>query len=176
MVSRRCLLRQITVQEGHDLAPGADDVGREGGGAAPGGDTLVHGPNHGLGVPGHIGKGVFICDGRAARQLPQIGNGGQTGARGVSGKAVGQALFQRPVGGVGVILPGGNRRVAPGRGRGTIGPPQEGQNLRRGAGNLGGEGVAAGAGGDTLLHGPGHGVGIVRSGSHVGETGGLAVA
>ena len=93
--------RHIPEHKGHDLAPGADGVGTEGGGRGTGGDVVLGSPLHGVGIEGilvHIreGLGRFIADGILG-EVPD-GKDHSPGAGVVHGFAVGDVavIVQEP--------------------------------------------------------------------------------
>lgn len=166
-------LGETAVEEGDDLTAGAGPLRGEGGVAGAVGHTGFHRPVHGVG--GHIGK-AGVGSAGASAVAPHELHGHLPGTGRVRGErvAAGHALLLGPAGSVGVVGAVGHvgevlidtaiRR--PGS------PPQEGDDLASGAGLVGAEGGGGGAVGDALFHGPGHGVGVVGAGSHIGEAGG----
>lgn len=130
-------------------------------------NALFHGPVHSLGisgVSGYIGEAAGLGDG-LVKGLPDIADGGGAGAGLVAVKAViNHALLPRPANGF-VHICGGRFALASRR---TI---QEGQDLSLGAILGGGESGGAGAVGNSLVHGPGHGVGVPLPGGYVGKGG-----
>ena len=90
--------------------------------------------------------------------------------RGVGG-ALGDVLLDSPqhrVSVVGACLHIGER-IGRARCRGLLGAPQEGHDLRTGAGGIGAEHGLAGALGDAVLHGPQHRVIVVAANLHIGK-------
>ena len=90
------------------------------------------------------------------------GGGGGTGGNTVLSSpqnCVGVVSVSRHVG-EGIHAVGGGRLLT---------APQEGDDLRTGAGGIGAEGGGSCAGGDALAHGPDHGVGVVSIVSHIRE-------
>lgn len=131
-------------------------------------DSLFHGPVNRLGiggVSGYIGETAGL-GGWFVKGLPDVANGGGAGAGPVTVKAViNHALLPRPANGL-VHVCGGRFTLASRR---TI---QEGQDLGLGAILGGGESGGAGAVGNSLVYGPGHGVGVPLSGGDIGKGGG----
>lgn len=153
------------VEEGDDLAPGADIIGGEGGGAGAGGDALGHRPGHRVGIIG--GAGGDVGEGHAglgavAHQLGHQRHRQDAGAGLVrrqvrnfqeTGELLADSADGFPVG----VL--------------SQAAEEEGQDVGDGAGLAGAEGGGGGALGDALFHGPGDGVPVGGIGGHVGESG-----
>lgn len=137
------LLRQVTVQEGHNLSPGAGGAGGEGRVTGALSDSLLHSPSHSLAVLRYVRKGSPARNRRAACQLPQVSDGSQPSSGRVRTKPVGQTPLQRPVRGIRVILSARNRGITFCRSRRTLGPPQEGQEICAVVQVLSGENVVA---------------------------------
>lgn len=145
------------VKEGDDVASSADFIRRKGTLATIAFcNALFHGPVHSLGiggVSGYIGEAAGLGGG-LVESLPDVADSGCAGTRRIAVKVViNHALLPRPANGL-VHVCGGRFTLASHR---TI---QEGQDLSLGAILGGGELGGAGAVGDSLVYGPGHGVGV----------------
>lgn len=175
-------LRQLAVEEGHDLASGAVTRGAEGRVRSAAGDSLLLGPLDGGGVvvaAVHVREAAAAADRRLTGKAVQEGHGlaaghGGVGAEGRRGGAGGDPLLHGPQDGVIVI----SALVQVGEGRGgrlgcgaAGGTPEERHHLGAGAGSLRAEGRGGGTSGDPLLHSPLHRVGVVSAGGHVHKAG-----
>lgn len=143
--------------------------------ACAAGDTLTHSPVHGFGIvrtAGYVRKAT-CCGGGLARQLPEIGYSYTTGAGVICPKrrTRDKALFIGPQRGFGVIIVVRHiaERVFNCGLRGTLGTPEERQNLCGSASLVGGKGGSAGAAGDSVLYRPSHGGGEIFADRDIGK-------
>ena len=113
---------------------------------------------------GHIRETCGLGGG-APRQLPQVGHHVGSGTRVFGGEGpVHQPLLLRPLEGDSVVLAACYRSAGL---RGTIRPPQEGQDLSLGTGAVGGEFSLPCPGGDAFLQSPHHRLSEPVGGLHV---------
>ena len=161
---------QLLPQAVDHVGPGAAGLGGEGQAV---GEPLVLGPAHRRGRPVAGGEGVPGGFAQEGEDLV-VGQGGVHSEQTVS-HAGGDLIFHRPQHGL-IVVQGGVGHVGKGGAggggfRGARSPPQEGHRLGAGDGGPGREGGVAGAGGDPLIQGPDHRVGVVVALPYVGEAG-----
>ena len=148
-INQDSLLVTGAVQEGHDLAARAGLVGAEQSAADTAGDAVLLRPRDSRGVVSvsrHIGEGSVAAHGRAAGGAIQEGDSLSARAGGIGAElavagAAGDAVFNGPGDCLGVVSVSGNiGEVARALGSGRTGrTPQEGDDLRTGAGLVGSE-------------------------------------
>ena len=141
------LLSHGPPEEGHDLTAGTIVVGAEQSAADAGGDALLRCPRHCVcieGRGGNIAELGFTADCGAAGGTIEEGHRLRTGAGRVGAElalacAAGDAVFDRPGNSLGIEGVSGNiREAAHALGSGRTGrTPQEGDDLRAGAGIVG---------------------------------------
>ena len=156
-------LREVSIEEGHDLASGAGGIRAELVGAGTLGDTVLNRPKDCfviIGVGFDVGEGIRSGLGlRLAVGTPLEGDNlasGTAAVRAESGgaDAVGDPLFHGPqdsfvVIGVGIDICEGI--ICTCRLRLTLGPPEEGDHLGAGAGLVRAEQRGGGAGSDLRI-------------------------